>query len=675
MPRDLTMDLPRVAQASTVASVDEEARTIEVVFSTGARIPHMMRTPEGWRRVMTQAVVEPGAAMLDKLNDGAPVLNDHDDWSNREVIGVVEQAWIEGGVAKARLRFSAADGVRDVWTKVREGVLRNCSMGFYIHEAEVDVDPERDGEELWRLTKWEPVEISMVPIGADAGAKTQSVGDAPICTATITYRAEEGDMPVKDKAPDEAQQKVEQAEGGKVEKQAAPTPPAGPDPEAERAQQRRGVEAERTRQAAIRGTAARVAERMPHAREAVEAAMQQALEGDTTPEAFRVEALEAAVSQGQAATGGFGGANASVTSDARERLVQGATVGLMARAGMKGGERNEFTGMTLRELARQSLALSGRREGWADPRDMVAAAFTQAGGPHSTSDFAAILADVAHKSALMGWDSAVETYEQWTRAGSLTDFRATKRVGTGLFSTLPEVPEGGEYTHGTIGDRGETATLATYGRLFRITRQAIINDDLSLLADVPRKMGQAAKRTIGNLVYAVLSGNPTMADGTALFHADHKNLAGSGTAMSTTTLAAGEAAMMVQTEGAGAVSDANPALNIRPAYLLVPPGKKRAALQLMNSTVDPSDSKGHASNPVAGLAEVIADGRLTGNAWFMAADPNVYDTIEVAYLNGASEPWLEEKETWTSDGAEMKVRIDAAVTPLDHRTFYKNPGA
>lgn len=175
-----------------VVSVDEEARTVEVVFSTGARIPHWMPTREGPRRVMTEVVVDQSAAMLDRLNAGAPVLNDHDDWSVRQVIGVVEKAWIADGAARATIRFSQADDVKPIWDRVREGVLRNCSMGFSIHEAEVVLDG--DGDELWRLTKWEPFEISMVPLGADPGAKTQGA-DAPLSDARVRFSKKEAAMP------------------------------------------------------------------------------------------------------------------------------------------------------------------------------------------------------------------------------------------------------------------------------------------------------------------------------------------------------------------------------------------------------------------------------------------------------------------------------------------------
>ena len=361
-----------------------------------------------------------------------------------------------------------------------------------------------------------------------------------------------------------------------------------------------------------------------------------------------------------------------ITADGRDKFKQGATLALMSKVGLATGERNEFSSLSLSELARESIAMSGDRLTFTDRRDMVGRAFTMA-GTHTTSDFAEILSNVMGKAALAGWDEAEETFPLWTRKGVLTDFKATKRVGAGLFSTLPEVIEGADYTYGTVGDRGEAITLATYGKMLRISRQAIINDDLSILGLLPRRMGRAARRTIGNLVYGILTGNPLMSDGVALFASDHNNLAGSAAAPSVTSLGLARAAMRTQKE-----SETGPSLNISPRYMLVPAALETVSSQLLNSAVDPTTSKGQASNPVQGMAELIVDGRLDAastTAWYLAGDANAFDTIEVAYLDGVEAPFIEEQTAWTSDGVEMKVRIDAGVAPLDYRALYKNAGS
>lgn len=371
--------------------------------------------------------------------------------------------------------------------------------------------------------------------------------------------------------------------------------------------------------------------------------------------------------------------SARVTGDAVDRTREGMTQSLLARAGLKGGERNEFSGMTLMELARQSLIVRGLAIPTGGKMAVVAAAFvpSMAGGMHSSSDFGNILADVAHKSMLKGFEEQPETFEMFTSVGTMSDFKPHRRVGLDAFPALTKVEEGAEFKFGTLGDHGELAVLATYGKLFSITRQAIINDDLDAMTKIPGKMGRAARRTVGDLVFAVLTGNPTMSDGTALFHADHGNL-GSAAAPSEAAINAAITAMSRQTDRSANAT----ALNIRPEYLIAAPEQRSTVLQSLNSEYAPDDTdkagtakQPRAANTVRDAAKPIFDARLPTGAWFMAADPNVADTIEVGYLDGVSTPFLEQKDGWTIDGTEFKVRLDATATPLAWEGLFKNPGA
>lgn len=337
---------------------------------------------------------------------------------------------------------------------------------------------------------------------------------------------------------------------------------------------------------------------------------------------------------------------------------------LMARAGYEDVvSDNVYNGMTLREYARMSLTERGIGVASYNPMQMVGFALT-----HSTSDFGNILLDVANKALLQGWEEAEETFELWTKKGSLSDFKTAHRVGMGGFPSLRQVREGAEYKYVTTGDKGETIALATYGEIFSITRQAIINDDLNQLTDVPTKMGRAAKATIGDLVYAVLIENPKLSDGKALFSADHKNL--STGAIDVTSLDKARQLMRVQKEG-------ERSLNIRPAYVLVPTVLETLASQTIKSaSVKGADVNAGIENPIRNFAEIISEPRLDDAdpaAWYLAARKGS-DTIEVAYLNGVDTPYIDQQEGFTTDGVATKVRIDAGVAPLDYRGLVKSSG-
>lgn len=363
-------------------------------------------------------------------------------------------------------------------------------------------------------------------------------------------------------------------------------------------------------------------------------------------------------------------ATSHVVEDARDKFVAGATKGLMHKVGLRDGERNEFTGLTMVELARETLMIHGRTHQDVRRMDkmlMVGTAFTMASGMHSTSDFGYILQNVAQKSALKGYVEAEETFQLWTSKGQASDFKPISRVDLGLFPALDLVSEGAEYKYATIGDRGVTVVVATYGKMIAITRQAIINDDMSILGTLPVKMGRAAKRTIGNLVYGFLNTPGNWSDSVAFFHANHGNLAGSLAAPSETTLTAARTAMGKQQDG-----DKNAiALNIRPKYALSS-SYETTFDQLFKSTASLADSKNAGvANPVQGFAIPITDQRITASTWYLAADPGQYDTIEVTYLDGIEEPVVESQNGWSVDGTELKVRIDAGVNPLDFRGLYK----
>lgn len=337
---------------------------------------------------------------------------------------------------------------------------------------------------------------------------------------------------------------------------------------------------------------------------------------------------------------------------------------VMARAGYQDYEKdNAYNSMTLRELARASLTERGVGVATYNPMQMIGMAFT-----HSTSDFGNILLDVANKAILLGWEENDETFEKWTKKGQLSDFKTAHRVGLGAFPSLRQVREGAEYKYVTIDDKGETIALATYGELFSITRQAIINDDMNMLTDVPMKFGRAAKATVGDLVYAVLIDNEKMSDKKALFSTDHKNMLTGG--MDVETISAGRTAMRQQKEG-------ERTLNIRPAFMLVPTTLETQAIQVVKSgSVKGADVNANIINPVRDLAEIIAEPRLdeaSTKDWYMASRQGS-DTIEVAYLNGIDVPYIDQLEGFTSDGVTTKVRIDAGVAPVDYRGLLKVTG-
>lgn len=333
---------------------------------------------------------------------------------------------------------------------------------------------------------------------------------------------------------------------------------------------------------------------------------------------------------------------------------------IMARAGYEPLQPdNPYNGMTLREHARLSLTERGFGVASYNPVQIVGLAFT-----HSTSDYGNIMLDVSYKSLLQGWEEAPETFGEWTKKGQLSDFKIAHRVGLGGFPSLRQVREGAEYKYVTTSDKQATIALATYGELFSITRQAIINDDLSMLTDVPMKLGRAAKATVADLVYAILTTNPNLStDNVPLFDSAHHANVLKAAAMDVASLDKARQMMRRQKEG-------ERHLNIRPAFVLVPTAMESTASQVIRSTsVKGADINAGIINPVQNFATVIAEPRLddASQSTFYLAAAKGSDTIEVAYLNGVDTPFIDQTEGFTADGVTTKVRIDAGVAPIDYR--------
>lgn len=425
-------------------------------------------------------------------------------------------------------------------------------------------------------------------------------------------------------------------------------------------------------QAAIRNENARVlginSAFTSYARDSVEAkALRDRAVADTTftVAAFKAELLEVNAKGTEPIAGGYV-ATIEDEGDKRRTAIRGA---LESRAGLaKNDTANPYRGHTLAEVARMCLVQAGVRDVPGDKMSMIALAFT-----HSTSDFPLLLANVANKAMMKGYDEADETFQTWTTSGSLPDFKVQSTVDLGSFPALRTVAEGGEYKMITIGERREQRVLATYGERFMISRQAIINDDIDAFSRIPRKMGRAAIRTVGNLAYAVLTGNPNMADGVALFHATHSNLYAA--AVPSTAAIDGMRVLMARQKDVGQTTGS---LNIRMKYLLVPITLEGAAKVVRDSQVEvlgTTTKNNTVPNSVAGSFEVVSDARLddaSTSVYYGAADPTMHDTVVVDYLDGVSTPTLEQQSGWAVDGAEFKVRIDAAAKALDWKTLVKN---
>lgn len=166
-----SVDLPPLIRAADVGSVDEAARTAELIWSTGADVVRQGLFSGSW---IERLSLDPKSVRLDRLNAGAPLLDGHMGMSVRNQLGAVVPgtAVIQQKQGRATVKFSRRPDAEAVFQDVKDGVVRNVSVGYRVHKFEEQTGAS--GQPTIRTaTDWEPFEVSLVPMGADAGARVR----------------------------------------------------------------------------------------------------------------------------------------------------------------------------------------------------------------------------------------------------------------------------------------------------------------------------------------------------------------------------------------------------------------------------------------------------------------------------------------------------------------------
>jgi hypothetical protein len=171
-----TIDMPPLSVRAEVQSANANARTVDVIFSTGAAVDRVDPYGQRYREVLS---MDPAHVRLGRLNAGAPLLNAHSAYSLTDVLGTVEQssARIAAAQGIATVRFSKRPEVEPIWRDVVDGIIGSVSVGYRVHKFE-ETSPRGATIPTRTAVDWEPYELSLVPMPADAGARVRSA-DAP----------------------------------------------------------------------------------------------------------------------------------------------------------------------------------------------------------------------------------------------------------------------------------------------------------------------------------------------------------------------------------------------------------------------------------------------------------------------------------------------------------------
>lgn len=671
--RKLTKEISQLRFEADIRlqSLNEANRTVEFVFSVGAR---GLRQEYFWEDPYFEELeVSEKAIRMGRIKNGAPFMLAHRQWDIDAVVGVIEDAWIEGEALVGRVRFSEHADDDKYFQKVKSGILRKVSVGYRVYTY-MEVESGEEKYSVFRAVDWEPVEVSLVPIGFDDSAQSRKLQE----------RAAD------EKYDCEFQLKVR----GKVMKKKTPAPGSeAQNDEIEVTEEQ--VRTEARAEGVEAGKAAGVAEektRVLEIRKAVKKAglgedvADKLIEEDVPLDKARAQIIDA-IAEKSEKTETRSPHAIQVGTDGKQRFQRDASDWLIARAGHSGLvekqegrklEIGETRGMSLFDLARACLEISGVRVRGLGRMELVGQAFTHRSGPYqSTSDFAIMLENALHKILQASYAIQPDTWRRFCGVGTLSDFRAHGVYRMGSFGRLDTLQENGEFKRKVIPDAEKESLQAdTVGNIIGLTRKAIVNDDMMAFNQLASMLGRAAQLSVEIDVYALFALNsgagPTMADGNPFFHSSHNNLIASGGAAPTVTSVDATRVLLENQKD----PSSNNYLGLK-AHAWVGPTSLGGAARVVNdSQYDPdANSKLQRANSVRGIFKDVVDTpRLSGAPWYMFADPTLAPAFMVGFVDGQQSPVLELMNSWNVDGVEWKVRHDYGVGAVDFRAAAKNPG-
>lgn len=630
---------------------------------------------------------EASDALFTRLAEVGSILKNHDP---EQIVGVPVSVELDPVSRKGRL--TAKWGTTPLANETRHEVeidktLRGVSVGFIVKrwiwlERNQSYAGGRIVGPAWVATKWEALEASLTPIPADPAVGVNRTTKQK-SVRKIGQQAKHGDNGMKkckllrswDKFSANDIIEVDDTTFGELTQGDSPVAVAF-----EREVSKVGnMDIVREREEAAKAERSRVSEISALcSRHGLNDLAKNLIENGTGLDEARKSIL-AKLADGVGPVGG----SVEVVRDGAESFRSAAIDGVLLRSGAVKVAKpvagaNDFRGMSLVRLAEECLRRAGVRQIPSDARGLVQLALRGESISGTSSDFPLILSNVANKSLLDGFATAPTSYQFWAAITSLNDFKATQRIKFSEVGKLKLVPEGGKYSETALTEKKETIQLGTYGRVWTMSRQAIINDDLDAFSRVPASFGMQAAYLPNDLAISVLTANAAMTDGNALFSAAHgNNSAETDRRLDTVAHAQAAAVYMYglmaqqQTYADSSESDGKRYLNLRPRVWLVAGTDEIIARQSVVSAGDAGVSSGSIVNPIGNLSlQVVADQNIKTSAsdysHYMFADPRIAPVVEVAFLQGNQQPYFERMDESDSDGSKWLIRLDCGAAAVDH---------
>ncbi len=662
-------------------------RVVPESFDTAARSVRFVATTEqpatvwDWDKYDFVEEVLRMDGMVIPATGSVPLLDTHSRASVEDVLGSAAdfKDFLIGDLAgkDCLVSFSSVRQGQDAATKVSEGHITDVSVGYRVTEAYFVPEGQKQiigGKEyegpVKVSTRWELRELSLVPIGADSLAKVRALVSGPAQDAVDHQRQGETEMKKCPKCGKDwdgqrcdCGHRAENLDDGA----GAPAEPSRAMTAADvRAITDKAMADERARAQEIHDAVAAAGLDYELGRSLVSSGV--------SVDAARAQIIAKLKERGPAL--GAGGASGfEVGTEGGEKFRAAAVDGMLQRSGMRiekpAPGANDFRGMSLLDVARESLERSGVRTRGMSKRELAGRALS----PASSSDFPSLMSNVAGRRLIAAYSEAPATWRPMVTVTSASDFKDIYGVQLSGSPDLLDLDQNGEYKTAGFSDKQEKYRVVTKGRTVKLTRTMIINDDLRAFVRIPVLFGNAGRRMESDVVWSLITGNPVMADGKTLFHADHNNLEATPAMLGTINSGNLSSARTIMRKQKGLAGET---LDLSPAFALVPVEQETDSEILLRSMALPEASMSSGvMNPWAGKLIPIAEPRLSDSstkAWYIIASPSQAPVIEVAYLEGEEMPYIEEEIEFSSDALAIKVRHDFGAGIMSHVGIVKNPG-
>jgi len=577
-----------------------------------------------------------------KAADSVPILYQHGTYSVENILGQTDTVTNDGkALAAAGDMMAASDTAENVKTLAGNGFKFQASVGvdpLQYSEVEAGAAIELNGQTLQGpftlISQSKLTEISIVPLGADGSTSAR-------------IAAEHGAV-----APNtEGVQMKLDANGKPIE--------GGTDGQPTAEQIRAAAVAEQARIDKVR----EVAKDHPEI-------MATAIDKGHTPEQVERDVLKAELAaerkrnERPKGPGINGMGEKPVTPE-----IMAAAVSL--RAGLRNPEKafsaetltraSDLRIHSLTDLVRVACAAAGRvlEHSRHETREFLQAAF-------STRDIANVLAATANKFIAEGYGTVEQTWRLVSAIRPVVDFKANTGVRLILTNLLKAMGPGGEIEHGKLTDETRTITADTKALMLGVTRKDIINDDLGVLTDLPRRLGFAAARTFNTDFWTVFE-----AAVAANFSASAPKSNQTTGALTITTMGAAEALYLKMTD-----ADGNP-IGGELTTLLCGTTAYTPAREIYVSTLctNATTSKVPASNIYVNRFAPAFSRYLSAAPWYLVANPLGMPLMEAAFLNGREEPFVETADAdFNTLGVQMRCYYDYGAAFGEWRAAVRSTG-